>query len=293
MSKTLHRIFIIILILIGTATFLYFGIYGFSYYVTSDEERSLINTALYRSLKPSGLIGHGLGIIGSLMMILGVSSYMIRKRVRRFVRLGFLKYWLEIHIFLCSVGPILVLYHTTFKFGGIVAVSFWSMIAVVVSGVIGRFIYIQIPRSIQGQEYSLDELKSLDQDYSNRLKAEFGLDDILITKLEHFNKIQIHKKTNFLSIGGLIIKDHYINKKLIKELKKELISRKIESSKVKAIIKLCNSKLILSRRINLLHSVHKIFKYWHIIHLPFAIIMLIIMLVHVTVAVTFGYTWIF
>ena len=291
MSKTLHRIFIIILILIGTATFFYYGIYGYSYYTTSDEERFFHQ--LHKLLKPSGLIGHGLGIIGSLMMILGVSSYMIRKRVRKFFRLGFLKYWLEIHIFLCSVGPILVLYHTTFKFGGIVAVSFWSMIAVVVSGVIGRFIYIQIPRSIQGQEYSLDELKSLDQDYTNRLKAEFGLDDNLITKLEHFNKIQIHKKTNFLSIGGLIIKDHYINKKLIKEFKKELVSRKIGSSKVKEIIKLCNSKLVLSRRINLLHSIHKIFKYWHIIHLPFAIIMLIIMLIHVTVAVTFGYTWIF
>jgi len=291
MSKTLHRIFILILILIGTATFFYFGIYGYSYYLTSNEERFFHE--LHKFLKPSGLIGHGLGIIGSLMMIIGVSSYMIRKRVRKFFRLGFLKYWLEVHIFLCSVGPILVLYHTTFKFGGIVAVSFWSMIAVVVSGVIGRFIYIQIPRSIQGQEYSLDELKSLDQDYTNRLKAEFGLDDILITKLEYFNKIQIHKRTNFFSIGGLIIKDHYMNKKLIKEFKRELISRKIESSKVKAIIKLCNSKLILSRKISLLHSVHKIFKYWHIIHLPFAIIMLIIMLVHVTVAVTFGYKWVF
>ncbi|TSA28481.1 MAG: hypothetical protein D4R68_03900, partial [Ignavibacteriales bacterium] len=290
-SKTLHRIFILILILIGTATFFYFGIYGYSYYLTSNEERFFHE--LHKFLKPSGLIGHGLGIIGSLMMIIGVSSYMIRKRVRKFFRLGFLKYWLEVHIFLCSVGPILVLYHTTFKFGGIVAVSFWSMIAVVVSGVIGRFIYIQIPRSIQGQEYSLDELKSLDQDYTNRLKAEFGLDDILITKLEYFNKIQIHKRTNFFSIGGLIIKDHYMNKKLIKEFKRELISRKIESSKVKAIIKLCNSKLILSRKISLLHSVHKIFKYWHIIHLPFAIIMLIIMLVHVTVAVTFGYKWVF
>ncbi len=291
MSKTLHRIFIFILIFIGAATFFFFAIYGYSYYSTSNEERFFHE--LHKFLKPSGLIGHGLGIIGSLMMLLGVSSYMIRKRVRKFVRLGFLKHWLEVHIFLCSVGPILVLYHTTFKFGGIVAVSFWSMIAVVISGVIGRFIYIQIPRSIQGQEYSLDELKSLNQDYTNRLKAEFGLDDVLIVKLEHFNKIEIHKKTNFFSISGLILKDHYINKNLISEIKKELISRKIKSGNIKKIVKLCNSKLILSRRIILLHSVHTIFRYWHIIHLPFAIIMLIIMLVHVAVAVTFGYTWIF
>ncbi|NJD22569.1 MAG: hypothetical protein FIA82_07865 [Melioribacter sp.] len=291
MTKTLHRIFIIILIVIGIATFFFFGSYGYNYYTTSNEERFF--NGLHKLLKPSGLIGHGLGIIGSLMMIIGVSAYMIRKRVRKFVRIGFLKHWLEMHIFLCSVGPILVLYHTAFKFGGIVAVSFWSMIAVVISGVIGRFIYIQIPRTIQGQEYSLDELKSLDKDYSHRLKDEFGLDDNLITKLEFFNKIQIHKRTNFISIGWLIFKDYFVNKKLLSVYKRELISKKIGTNKVKAIIKLCNAKLVLSRRISLLHSVHTIFKYWHIIHLPFAIIMLIIMLVHVTVAITFGYTWIF
>ena len=291
MSKTLHRIFIFILIVIGIVTFLFFGIYGYSYYLTSNEERFF--HGLHRALKPNGVIGHGLGIIGSLMIIIGVSSYMIRKRVRRFIRLGLLKHWLEMHIFLCSVGPILVLYHTTFKFGGIVAVSFWSMIAVVISGVIGRFIYIQIPRSIQGQEYSLDELKSLNQDYTDRLKVEFGLDDILIGKLEYFRNLQVQTKVNFFLISGLIIKDYFTNKKLISEIKKELILRNIKSSSVKEIVKLCNSKLILSRRISLLHSVHTIFKYWHIIHLPFAIIMMVIMMVHVGVAVAFGYNWIF
>ena len=291
MKKAFHRIFIFILIIIGIAAFLFFGIYGYNYYLTSNEERFFHE--LHKSLKPSGVIGHGLGIIGSLMMIIGVSSYMLRKRVRRFIRLGLLKHWLEMHIFLCSVGPILVLYHTAFKFGGIVAVSFWSMIAVVISGIIGRFIYIQIPRSIQGQEYSLDELKSLNQDYTDRLKVDFGIDDILIGKLEHFRNIQIHIRVNFFLISGLIIKDYFANKKLVGEIRRELISREIKSRNVKEIVKLCNSKLILSRRITLLHSVHIIFKYWHIIHLPFAIIMMIIMMVHVGVAVAFGYNWIF
>ena len=291
MTKTFHRIYILVLVLIGIVTFIFLGIYGFSYYSTSNEERFFHQ--LHKILKPSGVIGHGLGIIGSLMMIIGVSSYMLRKRVRSFTRLGVLKHWLEMHIFLCSVGPILVLYHTSFKFGGIVAVSFWSMIAVVISGVIGRFIYIQIPRSIQGQEYSLDELKSINQEYTDRLKVEFGLDDMLITKLEHFHKIEVHKRANFFLISGLIIRDYFSNKKLIGEIKRELISKDIRPTSVKEIVKLCNSKLVLSRRISLLHSVHTIFKYWHIIHLPFAIIMLVIMMVHVGVTVAFGYKWIF
>jgi len=37
----------------------------------------------------------------------------------------------------------------------------------------------------------------------------------------------------------------------------------------------------------------KLFKYWHVAHLPFALIMLIIMVIHVAVTLAFGYRWIF
>jgi hypothetical protein len=37
----------------------------------------------------------------------------------------------------------------------------------------------------------------------------------------------------------------------------------------------------------------KLFKYWHVAHLPFALVMLVIMVVHVAVSIVFGYTWIF
>ena len=64
-------------------------------------------------------------------------------------------------------------------------------------------------------------------------------------------------------------------------------------SQMKEIIKISKSKLILSRRIGLLRVMQKLFKYWHIVHLPFAITMFIIMLVHIVVTITFGYKWIF
>jgi hypothetical protein len=111
-----------------------------------------------------------------------------------------------------------VLFHTSFKFGGLVAVSFWSMVAVFVSGIIGRFIYILIPRTIEGRELSLNEVR----------KMNSGLNE-------------------------------------------EEIEGKIQR----------------------LEKLQNLFKYWHVAHLPFAIIMLIIMLIHVVVTITFGYRWIF
>ena len=73
-----------------------------------------------------------LGIAGAGMMTL-MLLYSLRKRVRWFHRLGSLSRWLDVHIFLGIVGPCLVVLHSAFKVGGLVALSFWSMVAVVVS----------------------------------------------------------------------------------------------------------------------------------------------------------------
>ncbi len=168
MSRLVHRLYLFTLVSITVFAFIALAVYGFNYYSTNLNERHF--HAQNELLKPSGLIGHGIGIAGSFFMIVGVFGYMARKRFRKLSRVGVLKYWLEFHIFLCTLGPILVLYHTTFKIGGIVAVSFWSMVAVVISGVIGRFIYLQIPRTIQGRELSLNDLSGMENEMFLELK---------------------------------------------------------------------------------------------------------------------------
>ena len=186
MSETTHKIFIITLSVIVSLTLLILIYIGFSYYNTILEERFYHNN--HNWLKPSGGLGHGLGILGSLLMIVGVSSYMIRKRYRSLSRFGLLKHWLEFHIFMCTLGPIMVLFHTAFKFGGIVAISFWSMVAVFLSGVIGRFIYIQIPRTIEGRELNLNEVKELKGDIGEIITNIYNLDkesqDIIVDSIQ-------------------------------------------------------------------------------------------------------------
>jgi len=244
--------------------------------------------------KPSGEIGHGLGILGTLMMIFGVALYMIRKRTRKLFQMGYLKNWLEFHIFLCTLGPIFVLFHTAFKFGGIVAVSFWSMVAVVASGVIGRFIYIQIARSIQGQELDFKGIQEMDQALSVRLSNEFKLSSSLIDTFEHHFKIEKYAGLSFSKSMSVMMTDYFALRKLIPQLKKSLKESGITNShSIKEIIKLFKAKITLTRRIGLLRTMQRLFNYWHIVHLPFAIAMFVIMVIHVIVTIVFGYKWIF
>jgi len=291
MTKNLHRLFVGSFFLIGIIVVILLSVNGYNYYTSSEEERFFQEN--HTMLKPSGTLGHGLGILGTVMMIFGVSLYMIRKRVRRFFNIGYLKYWLEFHIFLCTVGPLLVLYHTSFKFGGIVAVSFWSMTAVVFSGVIGRFIYIQIPRTIQGNELDIKQLNEMSNDISNRLSYELIKGEEIALRIDQLTNIDYKRDITFGQSILYSIKDFFNVRSNLNKLKQEMHNSSISKIKVKEIIKLAKSKMILSRRITLLRTMQRLFKYWHIVHLPFAITMFVIMIIHVAVTIIFGYKWIF
>ncbi len=287
MSTVTHRIYVAILSLLVIAVLLWLIYSGYGYYNTSLEER--FYHPGHTELKPSGPLGHGFGIIGSLFMIIGVSAYMTRKRSRAIARWGKLKHWLEFHIFLCTLGPILVLFHTSFKFGGLVAISFWSMVAVFLSGIIGRFIYIQIPRTIEGRELSLNEVKGLKRDIGEILRNTYNLDEessslILVTTTGEKSSGEVKRP-----FSGKYLQDLRTRRKIRDLLKKNNLSR----TEISDVMKLVRNEMTLNRRIERLQLMQNLFKYWHVAHLPFALVMLIIMVIHVVVTIVFGYKWIF
>jgi len=290
MNKIAHKVYITTLVSIVFIVFIFLCYIGISYYSTSVENRFFHPD--YDLLKPSGIIGHGLGIVGSLLITIGVVSYILRKRVKRFSKLGLLKHWLEFHIFLCTLGPILVLFHTSFKFGGIVSVSFWSMVAVFLSGIIGRYIYIQIPRTIEGRELSLSEVKNLKTDVdamlnkSNvNLSEDYRKEIIELTK----KKVELHHDNFFVSYFKTYSKD----KASIRKAKTIIKKTKLPKKEYKQIVKLLKNEISLNRKIDRLNTMKNWLKYWHVIHLPFALIMFIILFIHVIITILFGYKCIF
>jgi hypothetical protein len=289
MTALAHRIYIGVLIAIGIIVFLVLVYWGYSYYGTSVEERPFHED--HDAFKPSGPFGHGLGIIGTLLILIGVFGYIGRKKKKFLPRVGVLKHWLEFHIFLCSVGPLLILFHTAFKFGGIVSISFWSMVAVVLSGVIGRFIYIQIPRTIQGRELSLVEIREMKDNMSKSLSIKYGLDDVMYAMLIAATQKEFESSSkNFFSR----IADRMRHNREIRNSINDLLNQTDLSGKDKrGVMKLVSNEMTMNARISRLQTMQTLFKYWHVAHLPFALIMLVIMVIHVAITIAFGYKWIF
>jgi hypothetical protein len=290
-SQSRFSPFLIILYGVSMAVFAYFLISGIGFYFSPYTGRPHLDG--YRLLRPAGLIGHGLGMVGSAMMII-MLLYSLRKRLKMMQSWGSLSLWLNIHIYFGIVGPLLVILHTSFKVQGLVAISFWSMIAVALSGVLGRYLYLQIPRNKDGGELSLKEIDELRKQNAQQLLIRYGLSEKQIQYLEIEANVSGQRNRGFLTQILISLKDDLWGAhKMKKYLAKTLIDSKLSSAEKRELWRSIRSQSKLERRVLFLTQMQRIFNYWHVIHKPFAIIMYLVMVIHIGVAVWLGYKWIF
>ena len=99
----------------------------------------------------SSLVGHGIGILGFVLMLMAATLYTIRKRLAD-ARWGSMAAWLRFHMVTGLVGPYMVLLHTSFRFRGLAGVAMLLTVVVVISGLVGRYVYTAVPRVIEGAE---------------------------------------------------------------------------------------------------------------------------------------------
>lgn len=95
-----------------------------------------------------GLVGTGLMIIAAI--------YPIFRRIKLFRWLASNTMWFDFHLMAGTVGPMFIALHSVVQLDSWVSSAFWSMVIVVVSGFLGRYLYTQVPELASGVE--LEEL---------------------------------------------------------------------------------------------------------------------------------------
>jgi hypothetical protein len=285
-----HRVFILFLLAIGALAAISVGVRGCGYYTTPVSERAFRSD--YEEMKPSSPYSIGLGSIGAAMVTVGVAMYSLRKRMRALWNLGNLSSWLEFHIFLCLLGPTLVVYHTTFKAGGVAAISLWSMLAVAGSGIVGRFLYILIPRNIKGTELTASEIQEKLSVLSQRLEADGGVGHELVQTIDaRFASIKPPDSiSGFLST---LIRLRSAKRSIRYTIRTILRTKTISPGQAQVMERLAKERAALLQKTLILTQTGRLFYYWHAIHLPFTVIMFITLILHVVVVTMLGYTWSF
>ncbi len=290
-KRDLFKIFLTILYVVSLAIYGYFVFQGIQFYRTPYSERPYHPD--YRVLRPAGFQGHGFGILGSAMMIF-MLLYSIRKRTKLFGEWGSLNRWLDIHIYFGIMGPLFIILHTAFKVQGLVAVSFWSMIAVATSGIVGRYLYLQIPRNRMGEELNLKDIQEMNERFSRELQEELKLSEHQLLKIQEFDAAQIDINQNVLFLlMTMFFHDLLAPLQRIRLRRRYARRFQLSGTHLHYAVNLTQRKIKLQRRILALEKVERLFHYWHVFHKPFAYIMYLIMIIHVGIAIWLGYTWVF
>lgn len=137
---------------------------------------------------------------------------------------------------------------------------------------------------------SLGEIRAMQVNLKEILKSSFGLDEQRVLQLVQAAQSDKVYAGNFLvKIWHKYLDDH----KRVGEVRQALKAEGLDGGSIKKVLKLIRDEISLNNRIERLQLMVKLFKYWHVAHLPFAIIMLVIMIIHVGVTLAFGYKWIF
>jgi len=140
-----HRRRIMTVSLVATSLMAGLALYGANYYTLTQADRPF--SPKHHLLKPSGVIGINLGLLGVLLFC-GIFLYPLRKRWAWLRKQGDSRHWLDYHVVLGIAAPVCIAFHSSFKFRGLAGVAFWVMVAVGLSGFVGRYLYAQIPRRV-------------------------------------------------------------------------------------------------------------------------------------------------
>lgn len=140
---------------------------GREYYPLARVDR--LRSPLHPSLKPAGPWGHGVGIAATAFMLSNF-LYAARKRWKRLAAAGGIRGWLDFHVFVGFMSPLVIAFHAAFQSNNLLATGTAGALGVVVfTGVVGRFIFGAVP-SDGGKAVELADLLARFE----RLRDELG-----------------------------------------------------------------------------------------------------------------------
>jgi hypothetical protein len=292
-----HRMRLLLAWLAAIAVVLVIAGYGFNYYTLSVDQRPF--SPKHAALRPSGTIGVKLGMVGVLMFFL-IYLYPLRKKWGWLARQGNSRHWLDFHIVLGTAAPLIIAFHASFKFGNIAGMAFYSMLAVTLSGFVGRYLYSQIPHSLNAAELTRKEMEDNEAKLEKELEEQqntFGFSVDALYALP--TAAEVAKTTLLGSVVSMFVID----------FKRPLVSSRLRlqqvgfgkwlvsgfglfstgNPKVERAIQVARRKASLSKHILFLSRTQQVFKLWHVVHRPFSYAFAILAVIHIALVLVMGY----
>lgn len=272
--------FVLIVVLVGIGAALWWRGHGF--YTLGLDAR--IDHDDFRVLGPGEVVGHGYGIVGTGLIFTNL-LYLVRRRLARWP-LGSMRFWLDLHVVTGLVGSLLIVFHSAFQLRTPIAmVTSVSLLVVVLTGVIGRYLYALSPQiDRDALETNLDALDALvsglglkaRQTLASHTVTDLGAAAGLMKTLATLPTWWSERGARRRRIRGLVAE---VPPEVSTE-ERVLVKRALGS-----VASLAGSEATTMAAATLLRT-------WRGLHRLLAVLMLLSVSVHIGVAWFYGYRWI-
>jgi len=243
-------------------------------------------------------LGYALGITGGVLM-LSQFLYSLRKKLRFMRHWGKVANWFRVHKAIGVIAPVIILYHSNFSLGSFNSnMALFTMLLVVASGLVGRYIYTKINLMLHGRQATLEQLRKLIDRSREDMKEEFVLTDDVSAYLQEFERDLLTPSTaasramwQAMTVGYRARRAYSrTSRALVKALRAQARTegweRAVRRRRLKIGKRLVDHYVHSVRRVAEFSAYTRLFGLWHVLHIPLFIMLVVSGVVHV-VAVHF------
>jgi hypothetical protein len=208
------------------------------------------------------------------------TAYPLMRRVKAFRFLASNTMWFDFHMMSGTIGPMFVVLHAAFKLDNWVASAFWAMVIVVLSGVIGRYLYTQVPDLAHGRE--LEELEH--QRAFARLRKPHpeatGIAEGIIAGHRE-RAARVARTAGFIGALWWLMMEEI--RRPLRWLGRRSKLRKTAAPRavVRELIRRTGRMILIDRGSVLVPRAQLLLHSWKLVHVPFTIIMVILSIIHI------------
>ena len=235
---------------------------------------------------PASGAGYWMGVTGgSLMLVLLI--YPLRKRIAVLWVLGPIRHWFRLHLFAGITGPLIVLFHSTFRVGSFnAAIALVSMLLVVSSGLVGRFLYRKIHNGLYGSRRTASELQAEVAAIEERLRPLLANSGSIGQAFTQEAAALAAPRTGRAATAWHFVLLGWQRRRAVRRLEGLMdgVRRHAGSDTLRDLKTLADqidATLRAVQRSVQFSTYERLFALWHVIHVPFLVLLVITAVAHV------------
>ena len=235
-------------------------------------------------------MGRVMGYIGAVMMFVA-ALYTLRLNIPGIRRLGNAKTWFDLHIVFGLAGPVFGLLHMDtkiFEMYWVTLLVWWPTFFVLVTGLVGRFIYTAIPKVEMTTSRDKQDLDKGIQDVADQWSSMTVSANVMNQFLKAQEKQEEKEQDldmGLISFAKFLFRSELRRRQGVTELEERVLGQ-LKNQKLKqTALDLMTRRAQVERKTQVIGVARRLLTLWRAYHIGLSLILLVALLVHIVFSI--------